>query len=271
MRVLFVTKFYSPTEGGIERYSQILCKGARDRGIEIEVVAAVQGERNSRVDEVDGIRVHRLGLLTTVRGAPITPGAPSLLRELAPQFDLIHHNFPNPWIELCHLAVCGGYKALVTYHSDIFRQKILLKLYRPWVHKFLKSTSAIIATSPNYIASSPFLLQHRERCHSIPLPVITAPLAEDADISAIKERYGDFVLFVGRLVYYKGLQHLIEAMVLLPDMQLLVSGRGPLEGEYRKLARKLGVEDRVHFLGMADDGELQRLYAASLCLVLPSV
>jgi glycosyltransferase involved in cell wall biosynthesis len=271
VRVLFVTKFYPPTEGGIERYSQILCTGMRDRGIDIEVVAASQSERTSRVDEVDGIKVHRLGVWANVRGAPITPRTPGVLRELAPKFDLVHHNFPNPWVELCHLAVCGRAKTLVTYHSDIFRQKILLQLYRPWVHKFLERTSAIIATSPNYISSSPFLSRYRERCHSIPLPVTAPPLSPGADIAEIKEHYGNFVLFVGRLVYYKGLEYLIKAMVALPNIQLIISGRGPLEGKLRKLAHKLGIEGRVHFLGRVDDEDLQRLHVASFCFVLPSV
>jgi glycosyltransferase involved in cell wall biosynthesis len=271
VKVLFVTKFYSPVEGGIESYSQILCEGMRDRGVEVEVVAAAQGALKSRVDEVAGIKVHRLGLLTTLRSAPVTPSMPSLLRDIAPRFDLIHHNFPNPWAELCHLACSAEVKSLVTYHSDIFRQKFLLQLYRPWVHKFLGRTSAIIATSPNYIASSPFLSQYRDRCHSIPLPVRASVPARCIDGAKTRERYGDFVLFVGRLVYYKGLQYLIEAIGSLPEVQLVVAGRGPLENKYRALARKSGLHDRVHFLGRVDDEQLMPFRAGCRCLVLPSI
>jgi glycosyltransferase involved in cell wall biosynthesis len=271
LKVLFVTKFYPPTDGGIERYSQILCTGMREQGVEIEVVAAAQGERTSRVEEVDGIKVHRLGLFANLRGAPVTPGTPALLRRLAPEFDLVHHNFPNPWSELCHLVFCGTVKTLVTYHSDIFRQKVLLQFYKPWIHKFLRRTSAIIATSPNYIVSSPMLSQYQERCHSIPLPVITAPMTSPADVADIEEQYGDFVLFVGRLVYYKGLEYLIEAMGQLPGIQLVVVGRGPMEKKYKALAQKLGQRERIHFLGRVDDKQLKAFHIASRCFALPSI
>ena len=271
MKVLFVTKFYPPVEGGIERYSHALCTAVRERGIEVEVVAAAQGTRASCTEEIDGVKVYRLGLLATVRRAPVTPGLPSLLREIVPQFDIVHHNFPNPWAEICHLATSRGAKSLVTYHSDIYRQKMLLNLYRPWIHKFLEANSAIIATSPNYIDSSPFLTRYRDRCHSIPLPVIVAPLGDEAATAEIRARYGNFALFVGRLVYYKGLQFLIEAIGALDEVQLVVSGQGPMENKFRGLARRLGLEDRVHFLGMIDDDQLKHFYAASSCLVLPSI
>jgi rhamnosyl/mannosyltransferase len=101
--------------------------------------------------------------------------------------------------------------------------------------------------------------------------VITSRLPVGAESDLIKGHFGNFVLFVGRLVYYKGLEYLIEAMVSLPELQLVISGRGPLEGRYRALTKKIGLEDRVHFLGLVDDEELQRLHAASLCFVLPSV
>ncbi|MBG17757.1 MAG: glycosyl transferase family 1 [Euryarchaeota archaeon] len=271
MKVLFVTKFYPPVEGGIERYSHALCTALHARGVDVEVVAAAQGARASRVEEVDGITIHRLGLLTTVRRAPVTPGLPSLLRELAPQFDLVHHNFPNPWAEICHLATSRGAKSLVTYHSDIYRQKVLLNLYRPWIHRFLEANSAIIATSPNYIESSPFLRRYRDRCRSIPLPVLVSPLGDEAATAEVRARYGNFVLFVGRLVYYKGLEFLIEAIGALERVELVVSGQGPMEHKFRGLARKLGLDKRVHFLGMIDDDRLRHFYAASRCLVLPSI
>lgn len=271
MKVLFITKFFYPELGGIERYSQILCAGLRDKGVYVEIVAAAKNSRYSEVEVIDGIRVHRLGVLSSLSGAPIMPSAFKLLAELSPQFDLVHHNFPNPWVELCQLVVGNDSKSLVTYHSDIIRQKILMKLYRFGAHQFLKRVSAIVATSPNYIASSSMLSRHIDRCHCIPLPIITTAVPTANEKAEEQKNYGKFVLFVGRLVYYKGLDFLIQAIGLLSDVQLVVVGDGPLENEHRSLAMKLNLKKRIHFLGQVSDKRLGALYAASRCLVLPSL
>jgi glycosyltransferase involved in cell wall biosynthesis len=273
VKILFVTKFYPPVKGGIERYSHILCTGLRERGIEVEVVAAADQDQEPCVEMVDGIKVHRLAAFASIKRMPLTLGLPRLLARLARDCDLLHFNFPNPWTEMVYLAVCGSKDSVVTYHSDIYRQKVFLWLYRPWIHAFLKRTAAIIATSPNYIESSPFLSRYRDHCRSIVLPVDIKMFTESPqeEILAIKEEFGPFVLFVGRLVYYKGLEHLIDAMGLLCGIRLVVIGQGELEGVYRAQAEKLNLGDRVRFLGRIEDDQMKLFYAACKCFVLPSI
>lgn len=273
MKILFVTKYYPPSEGGIERYSHLLCTGLTARGVQLEVVAAAEGNRSSGVEMIDGVKVHRLGSLAEIRGMAISPGLPRLMRQLAPGFDLVHLNFPNPWAELNYLAFCRHQQAVLTYHSDIFRQKVFLQFYTPFIHRLLRRMSAIIATSPNYVASSPFLSRYRNRCRVIPLPVDTAAMMQvDGDeVDAARRRFGSFVLFTGRLVYYKGLEHLIAAIAQLRDTRLVVVGKGRMETEYRSQVEKLGLRERVSFLGKIPDEQLKALYHACQCFVLPSV
>lgn len=273
MRVLFLTKYYPPSEGGIERYSHLLCTGLAERGVQMEVVAAAERDRTSRTEIVDGIKVHRLGSLAEVRGVAVSPGFPGLVRQLAPGFDLVHLNFPNPWAELNYLAFCRHQQAVLTYHSDIFRQRIFLKLYSSFIHRLLRRMSAIIATSPNYVASSPFLSQYRDRCRVVPLPVDTASLVQVAGdkVDAVRRQYGKFVLFAGRLVYYKGLEHLIAAIDQLEDIRLVIVGKGRMEGNCRAQVERLGLTGRVSFLGKVPDEQLKALYHACQCFVLPSV
>ncbi len=273
MRVLFITKHYPPSEGGIERYSHLLCTGLVRSGIEVEVVAAAEDQRHSSAEMIDGVKVHRLGTLLGLSGAPISPGLPRLLSRLAPRFDLLHLNFPNPWTELAYLCFGRRKQAVLTYHGDIFRQKLFLRLYSPFIHILMRQMSAIIATSTNYVNSSPVLARYREKCRVIPLPVDTASLqpVETEGVEAMRRQYGEFVLFVGRLVYYKGLEHLIEAVGLLQDIRLVVVGRGPLEGTCRDLVARLKLDARVTFLGKIPDEDLRALYCACQCFVLPSV
>src|SRR5437870_812630 len=60
---------------------------------------------------------------------------------------------------------------IVTYHSDIVRQRVLLRAYGPLLGRTLRSAARIIATSPNYIASSAYLRPHAAKCAVIPLGI----------------------------------------------------------------------------------------------------
>lgn len=273
MRVLFITKHYPPSEGGIERYSHLLCTGLVHSGIEVEVVAAAEDQRHSSTEMIDGVKVHRLGTLLELSGAPISPGLPGVLHRLAPHFDLLHLNFPNPWPELVYLRLGREKITILTYHGDIFRQKLFLRLYTPFIHILMRRVTAIIATSTNYVNSSPVLSRYREKCRVIPLPVDTASLqpVESDTVEAMRRQHGSFVLFVGRLVYYKGLEHLIEAIGRLQDIRLVVVGRGPLADACRAQVDRLQLGSRVTFLGKVPDEELRVLYCACQCFVLPSV
>jgi rhamnosyl/mannosyltransferase len=74
---------------------------------------------------------------------------------------------------------------------------------------------------------------------------------------------------VGRLVYYKGLDVLIQAMTKCPGTLALI-GKGPLEAGLRRLCTDSGIASRVKFLGQVSDEQLVSFYHAADLLVLPS-
>ncbi len=94
-------------------------------------------------------------------------------------------------------------------------------------------------------------------------------LQRAADIRA-EHRGRQIVLFVGRLVYYKGADVLVRAMASV-DADLVMIGRGPLESELREIAVANGVADRVTFLAPMDDTDLHAYYRAADVFCLPSV
>lgn len=96
MKILFLTKYYPPSEGGIERYGHMLCSDLAARGIGVEVVAASEEREATREEWVDGVKVHRLRPELNFSSTPITLGLPLLLKDLIDDFDLLHINFPNP-------------------------------------------------------------------------------------------------------------------------------------------------------------------------------
>ncbi len=222
--------------------------------------------------------VQRRGLLTIIKAgralhAASTPLSPSMFanaRRLTP--DVVNLHFPYPPGDLVYAALPNQPPLVVTYHSDIVRQQALLRLYKPLLLRTLDRASRIIATSPMYIQTSPWLRPRAQRCSVVPLSVDHARFAApptDA-VAALRQRFGvPLLLFVGRLRYYKGLHILLDA---LPQIKanLLLAGTGPEETRLRTLAYQKGVADRVWFAGDVSDDDLPSYYAAADVYVLPA-
>ncbi len=276
MKVLFLAKYYPPAEGGIERYSHMLCSDLVQRGIDVEVIAASDGP--SREEVFDGVKVNRLHVQFVASSTPIILELPAMIRDKIDGCDLVHLNFPNPWTDLLYLMLGRKSKAVMTYHCDIYRDSmtlsgLALKAYQPFIHRVLQRVSAIIATSPNIIEHSPFLSGQQERCHTIPMPIDQAVFAEPDPVivDEMRSKYGDFALFVGRLVYYKGLNFLVEAMQALEKTNLVIFGKGPLENDLRQQVKELGLEQKIHFEENLSDDRRLALYHTCRCFVLPSI
>jgi rhamnosyl/mannosyltransferase len=165
---------------------------------------------------------------------------------------------------------------VVTYHSDIIRQEFLLGFYRPFLRSFLSRTRVIMPTSMAYARSSPYLAEFLDKCEIVPLGIDTRlfdSVAEkmQSEIEKIRGVFGpEFLLFVGKLRYYKGLQFLIEAMRGI-ETPLVIIGSGPMENDLKALAANYDVTDKVRFVGEVTESDLAVFYHACSMLVLPSV
>jgi glycosyltransferase involved in cell wall biosynthesis len=251
----------------METHLQALC-GELKYEIDIEVIVADAG-RETVEETVDGVRVSRLGTFLNLGAAPVCPQMLSRLRES--QADIVHLHWPNPTAVLAYLASGHQGKLVLTYHSDVIRQRLLRKPFWPVLRHTLKRARAIIATSPNYVQTSPVLQKFRERCRIIPFGI---PLAQfdhpnAIEVSKIRKEYGPrIVLGVGRLVYYKGFEYLIRAMRDI-EGHLLIVGNGPLRDELEKEALTVGVSNRVTFLTNVQD--VRPYYHAADVFALSSI
>jgi glycosyltransferase involved in cell wall biosynthesis len=275
-----VNKYYSPPHlGGIEVVVRHLSEGlVRCAGAQVR--ALVCNESRRRVEEsVSGVEVLRLPRHLRISAAPVAAGMPGALRTAArgsDRCDILHFHSPYPWGELSLLASRPHVPSVVLYHSDIVRQKRLLAAYRPFLERFLDQVDLIIVSSPNMMRHSPFLTPRAAKCRVVPfgLPLEHVAESSDAPRRAAELRGAHagrrIVLFVGRLVYYKGVDVLIRAMADL-DADLVLIVDGPLESELRGLAREVGVAARSTFLSPASDAELAAWYHAADVLCLPSV
>ena len=277
MRVTFVNKYYHPHLGGIEHHMRDLASGLADLDVDVRVLVANEG-RDRAEDEVDGIPVTRLPRTFAYSSTPV---APSMRREIAALKlgedapDVIHMHSPYPWGELSWLRAKPRVPTVLTYHSDIVRQRILGSAYRPILERVLDRVDLIIAGSPNMVEHSELLAPRADKCRVVPYGIDTSLYAETPELAARAAtlRGGHsrpVVLFVGRLVYYKGAGVLIDAAEHV-DADFVLIGRGPLEGELRAKAVARGISDRITFLPPQPDDQLAAWYHAADVFALPSV
>lgn len=269
LKVLHVGKHYPPFMGGIETHLRTLAEGTATRA-EVEVVVA-NSTHETVTDRVGPIDVKRLKQHFSLRRAPVCLGLAKAIRESHP--DVVHLHLPNPAAVIALLW--SGYSGplMVTYHSDVVRQRLLGRLFEPILRLLLMRCDAIIATSAEYAKSSPTLRAFASKCRVVPYGIDVTPFSSPSksEVADIHGKYGDrIVLAVGRLIYYKGFEFLVKAMKGV-EGQLLVIGDGPLRSQLEDQAAALGISDRVTFLGELQNEETAHYYHASSMFVLPSI
>jgi rhamnosyl/mannosyltransferase len=272
MRLLHLNKFYHPEVGGIEQVVRTIAEGMHRRGHESRVLVSVPEGWGGR-DDVEGVPVTRTSSFGVAKSVPLSPTFPPRLWQASRDADVVHHHLPNPLSVVSHLTTPSPDAPVVaTYHSDIVRQQTALKLYRPLLDRFLDDIDHIFVTSPRLLDQSTHLAPYRGKASVVPLSIDLDDYGQ-YDGPAV-ELPGDpdrpTLLFVGRLNYYKGVEYLLDAMPSL-DADLLVAGDGDRRDALEARADRLGVTDRVHFLGYVDEERLHAYYDRADVFVLPSV
>lgn len=279
MKVLHFGRFHHAQFGGLERVVALLLKGLA-RGM--EVTNLVANERlGTDVLEVDGYRVYKVPALGVVAGTALCPTMPLWARRLyrEQRFDIAHLHFPDPMSHLAAAALPSQVKVVISWHSDIIRQKRLLELYRPFLDRIVARADAVIGATPFHFSSSTQLgaCHDPKRLHVVPYGIDFAPFEDPAAVAAgaeLKRRLGRrYVIFaIGRHVYYKGFEFLVRAMrEVRDDAVLVIGGTGPLTGPLRELAATLGLGERVLFTGRIPEETLPAYYHAADIYCLPSV
>ncbi|MBK5210887.1 MAG: glycosyltransferase [Coriobacteriia bacterium] len=277
MRILLVNKYYPPHVGGIEFHVRDLAEALARAGHEVRVLVCNESGRHV-VESVNGVEVVRCKRAFEKASTPVSFEFRRMLDKYAAQADIVHFHFPYPYGEFEWLRSKAFLNTpyVVTYHTDIVRQKFALAVYRPYLEQFLDGAARIMASSPQLIEYSDFLSRRSHKCEQVNFGL---PVEHIAHNTAAKKRAVELrasldarpiVLFVGRFVYYKGVEVLIDSMPLV-DAEYVAIGSGPLKTVMEERARELGVCDRLHIIDYAADEELIAWYHAADVLALPSV
>jgi rhamnosyl/mannosyltransferase len=217
------------------------------------------------------IPVTRVASLGKLFSCSVAPSYPVWARKFDP--DLIHVHIPNPLAELSALMADRDVPVVAQFHSDVVRQRTLLKLYGPILEAFYRRANCIVVPTPRHIEISRYVSKYRHKCRVVPfgVPVSRFELDEAGREKVDSLRDGlPSVLCVGRLVSYKGVEVLIHALKDI-NARLSIVGVGPLEDSLKGLAQETGIADRVEFLGQVSDRDLVIYYHACDVFVLPSI
>ena len=271
LKILHFYKTYLPDSfGGTEQFIYQLARGCGQRGMQVDVLSLSSGV-NDESASFDNHVSHRVRKNLEIASTGISIRSFAKFAALARAADVIHYHFPWPFADIVHFATAVSKPTVLTYHSDIIRQKRWMKVYRPLMNRFLGSIDRIVATSPNYVETSGTLLAFRDKIAIIPIGLdrLAYPTPDASRIAEWRARLGEgFFFFVGVLRYYKGLHILIEANRGM-DFPIVIAGAGPAEAELRRHASDAGLT-KVTFLGSIPEIDKVALFNLSYAVVLPS-
>ena len=263
MNIVHLYKDYFPVLGGIENHIRVLAEAQAKAGHEVTVLVCAPGHR-SQIETLNNVRVLKAGRLLTAASMPISISQPLVLSRLHP--DIVHVQSPYPLGEIANYFAGHAGATVISYQSDVVRQRRMLRLYGPLLRRILRAADRIIASSPQYVETSAWLQPLSGKCVVVPLGIDSrrftpAPSPFDGPPT---------LLFVGRLRYYKGLDTLLRAVAGTQGVLLTIVGDGPMRAPLERLTEELGLSERVVFEGEVDDARLPQVYHQANVFVLPA-
>ena len=283
MKIVQLTKIYWPDNGGgISTVAESIARGMI--GEEQQLVVC---QRTSGIEKVNdsygGVPVVRCKQLKDVASTPLSFEYLEETARHTKDADIVVCHHPYPMNDLAILfGKTKAKKTVFWWHCDIEQYGALAKVYAPLVRHSLKKADAIIVSSEGNIVNSKLLLPFKEKCHVIPFAV-SDEYFEKGAVYCDKKWGGDWrekdgddkvnILFLGRMVWYKGCEYLLEAFAKMENknVTLTMVGGGPLEDELKEKAKSLAISGRVEFTGMVSEEEKMERIKACDFLVLPSV
>lgn len=273
IRSLLFGRYADAEAGGIERHVRSIVEALRD---DAEFVNLVEG-RGFDKDRSWPCPVHHSRSVTVIASQPVCPGMPFTTRRLHREhgFHIAHLHLPDPMSHLAALVLPRDVRIVLTWHSDLVKQKNLFRWYRPFLRKLVERSDAVIVPTPAHLTSLPQFADVVPPQKRVVIPFgfdLTPYQKLHPRTGELRAHFGDKTIFaLGRHVYYKGFEYLIGAMMHVPDARLVLGGTGPLTAALKDLAAQFGVAGRVTFVGRIPEADLPAYYQACDVFCLPSV
>jgi rhamnosyl/mannosyltransferase len=274
MRILHLSKYYHPYRGGIEKVIKELAESAYEQGHQVTVICSSENSQR-KVEFINGVRVIRLPQWGIMFSQPLTPSIFWGVQKEFQEADVVHLHAPNPLFEFACLSFEFKAPLVVTFHCEVMKARWLNRFYEPVSKAILQKADRILVATPLHIEHSFWLKDYAHKCEIIPFGIDPKfekkSLELNEHLHRIKSQYGRYFLFIGRMVHYKGVNILLEAMQTVPQNLVLI-GKGPYLERWKAMSRQLNLSDRVHFLGpVSSDEEFGAFLHGCDAVVLPSI
>lgn len=272
-KVLQVGKFFYPDKGGIESTTKFIFDHfVNDQNVN-DVLCFKRGKRSQKIHFGKSL-VLKCGTSFQLASTPISFKFFYWFRKLRNNYDIIHIHSPNPLAAVALFLFPVKGKVLLHWHSDILTHKFLYLFYRFFEKHLLKRADLILGTSPVYVQHSPFINKYDYKANYISSSTEDTNFTVDEErVQEIKNEYdGRKIIFsLGRFIYYKGFEYLIEAAKYLPDdFVILIGGAGPMKEKYVALIKQLNLYNKIFLLSDISQQDLGNYYKACDVFCLPS-
>jgi len=282
MKIAHVVPTYYPAMryGGPILAVHALCKHLTARGHRVDVFTTdvdgngVLGPEYTDANEVDDVGVQYFPVRQP-RRLYYSPRMAEALEGRVAEFDVLHlHSvFLYPTLKAARCAVKNRIPYIVAPRGMLVKELIRKRnsfLKTAWITLFERRT--IEQAAAIHVTSS--LEADEIRKFGFTLPSIHE-IPNGTEIPAVNSnemRDPDMLLFLGRLDWKKGIERLISAMVELQGKRLVIAGNDEIDytTKLTALSKKLGVSERVEFVGPVTGKEKWRLYRRASAFVLPS-
>lgn len=272
MRIVHVNPFFFPRLGGLERRIYHLARLHAARGHDVTVLCGDDGGTLPVREEMAGFEVVRLPSrrLPVKWDPPVqrTRGVEKALRDLAPDVIDFHYRW-SPEVTKAVVAAGDDLPWVFTWHNQYGEGKGLLRplsLLNDWrYHKHLAGAHRIVCVSD-------YIRRELQGKGFDPTRLVTVVNGSVRPEEGSPEWQPDdnrprpaepYAVGVGRLTPEKGVDLCVRALAAAverdADVRLVLCGRGPMEKRLRRLARRLGVEDRLVLAGWTPEATKWRL------------
>ena len=272
LNILHIYKSYYPdTQGGVERLIHMLAVETSLEGCSNRLLTCTK-EKKFYIKKDKELEVYYYPQTIALASCPFSYTLWKDFSEQVQWADIVHYHFPWPMADGLHYGKKIQKPTVVTYHSDVVRQKVLRFFYYPLMKIFLKQITKIVATSQNYVDTSEVLKHYREKTQVIPIGIEPSHYHVNAEKKAFWQNKlsSCFFLFVGVLRYYKGVEYLLQALENT-DIPFVIVGGGPLLTTLREQAKNLNLKpNQVIFTEEVSDEDLSAIYSLAKALVIPA-
>ncbi len=267
-KILLINKMYSPDIGGVET---VVKQYAHFLSYENEVTVLTASKKatlftkNEKDCDINIIRCSSLG---TFFSMPLSFVLIPYFFKIRHKFDIVHFHEPFPLGSLIgFFRKHKKNKYIVTWHSDIIKQKLLKKSVEYFQDKLLKKSDIITITSKNLLDYSSVVSKYKDKVKILPLSINTENLEYTKPNFFIPDKY---YLSLGRLSYYKGIKVLIEAYEQTNStIPLLIIGRG---GEEKFVREHMKSNSKIIFINeFITENEKNWLLKNAECFIFPSI